>query len=304
VRPFRGIATVALMTVLLVSGCGSPQYRFRNTAPPAAPAGKIPMTLALVLPPSVCSRTQVVGDLRPSVFHVGESVCRDIREAGERVYRKVEVFGKTEDALARDADAVLDIRLIGLDGYVVRKVPAVVGYRMVVGWSFATRDGKSRYAKRLAAVGEDERTFGYVDPRHRASLQRCLEDLGRKASAEMEASLENGRKNLAAEEDILARFARYEAGATSLETYEGEKTGEWNVTLKERRSAAKKYPGKDGGTAGSAVVTEIYVRDEVRSAYGEDLVCEVEFEGKGKDRKEILLSSLLCRRGDRTVLAK
>lgn len=299
---FPGIAVVALTCCLLFPGCSANEYRFRKSPPAPVSAGRIPLTLALVLPPSVCSRTHVVGDIRQSVFYVGEAICQDLRETAQRTYREVKVVGNPGEAPPPDADAVLDIRVRGIDGYVLKeKIPAVVGYRIGIDWSFATRDGKSRYVRHLKAVGEDDRVFGYVDPRHLASLQRCLDDLAAKTGQEMAVSVENGRKNLVAEEDILAKLGGYEIGGTSLDTYERDKTGHWNVTIRERRSRAEKIaaPGKP-----EAVFMEIHMKDEIRSAYGEELVCEVEFQGKGTDKAGIRLASLLCRRGDKRILSK
>lgn len=303
-KPFPGIAIVALTCCLMFPGCSANEYRFRKSPPAPFSTERIPMTLALILPPSVCSQTRVVGDIRQSVFYVGEAICQNLRETAQRTYREVKVVGNPGEVRPLDADAVLDIRVRGIDGYVLKeKIPAIVGYRIGIDWSFATRDGKSRYFRHLTAVGQDERVFGYVDPRHLASLQRCLDNLAAKTSEEIAASLENGRRNLAAEGDILAKLEMYEIGGTSLDTYERDKTGNWNVTMQERRSRAEKIatpaPGKS-----DEVFTEIYMKDEIRSAYGEELVCEVEFQGKGTDKAGIRLVSLLCKKGDKPVLTK
>jgi len=300
----RGVVVGALISFFLLAGCGSPQHRFRMAEPPpSGSSGKIPLTLALVLPPATCSYTRVVGDIQQSVFHVGETVCRNVREAARRVYGTVTVVDKASAVSETGADAVLEVRILSLDGYVERKIPAIVGYRMPIGWSFSTRDGKSVYYRRLVAAGEDQRTYGYVDPRHLASLQRCLDDLGRKAAAEMADSLENGRKNLSAEEDILSKLGKYAPGVTSLDAYEKDKTDDWKVTIRERATRSRKIVSDDGKTT-SLPETEVYVKDEVRSAYGDDLVCSVEFAGKGKDGRSVRLTALECRRDTGPVLCR
>ncbi len=302
VRASSGILVGALLSGLLLSACGTVDHRFRSELPARSPAEKIPMTLALVLPPSVCSHAPVYGEFRPSVYHVGETLCRDIRKSAERTYRSVRVFGTKGEALAQDADAVLAVRIVDGQWYVLRKIPVLVRYRLTLEWSFATRDGKSSYLRRLVGIGEDQRTFGMPDPRHRAALQRCIGAMERKVSAEMAAAPENGRRNIAAEKDILGKFGRYAAGVTSLDRYEKDQTGDWKVTGKERFVRSEKMPGKDG----KALVgkTEVYVKDEVRSAFGDGLVCVLEFRGSGGKGVEIMLSSVRCSRNDAPVLSR
>jgi hypothetical protein len=286
-----------LMKVFLLSSCGTPEHRFRKFSPAPDSVERIPMTLALVLPPSVCSYAHPVGDIRPSVFHVGETICRNIKEAANLNFKTVKLFGKTDAARTEDADALLVIEMIGVKHYQQRKVPLVIGYQTLIEWSFTTKDGKSRYVQKLTGNGEDERTFGYVHPRHRDSLQRCLDDLGRKVYEEMTASLEKGRKNLETQKDILTKFGKYQIGKTTHEIYVKDQTEDWNVNILQRVSRSKKF--EDNTTE-----MEVYLKDMVHSAYGESLACELEFQGKGGKSNEVFLSSIICKMDDELVISK
>ncbi len=286
-----------VIAIFLLFGCGTPEHSFLRYSPTEGPETKVPMTLALVLPPSVCSYAHSVGDIRPSVFYVGEAICRNIEAAARLNFQEVKVLAKAENAYAEDTDALLEIEMIDLKNYIQHQIPLLVEYRVYIEWSFSTKNGKSRYVTQLTGNGEDQRTFGYVHPRHRDSLQRCVDDLGRKVYEEMDVALIKGRKNLEAQRDILAKFEQYQIGITTLDNYEKDQTANWNIQFVRRESRSKKF-------ADHTVETETYMKDKVRSAYGENLICELEFQGKVNNSREITLSSITCEMDGETVISK
>ena len=113
----------------------------------------------------------------------------------------------------------------------------------------------------------------------------------------MAVSLEKGRKNIETERDILTKLERYEIGITTLDIYEKDQTVDWNVEHVERGSKAKKFMD-------NIIEMEIYVKDMVSSVYGESLVCELEFHGKGKKSDEITLSSIICKMDGEVVISR
>jgi hypothetical protein len=292
-RSSRGPVLGACLLALLLSACGTAQFRFRSFAPPPS-ADRHPLTLALVLPPAVCSYPYMTYHGQPMVFHIGPPICRSAEEAAKRTFRAVKVVMKPDDVAVEHADAVAALRITGANISSIKKIPARIMSRVTVEWSFRTRDGSGTYVRRLVGAGDDERVFGLSSPRLQDSMQRCLDDLGREIFHEMVVSVETGRKNVAAENDILAKLGSYKAGVTTLAKYEGDKTKDWHVTIKERGVAAKRSTDGKGGKTAITVKTEYLVREEVRSAYGDDLVCEIEFRGKSLDG--IAYASSACRR--------
>jgi hypothetical protein len=295
-RTILRVAIFAQLFVFLLSGCGT-QHRFQKYTPMPNPDRRIPMALALVMPPSVCTYKHAVGDVVPDYFYVGESICRNIEEAARLSFQTVMTFDRVEDPNTDHADALLMIRKIRLKGYNRRKIPAMVGYWAVIEWSFSTSDGKSRYVRQLAGNGEDIRTFGYVFPRHRDSLQRCLDDLGKKAFEEMAVSLEKGRKNLETEMDILTKFNKYEIGVTTFGTYKVDQTKDWNVRLVEIEGQAKRFND-------DLVERAVVVKEMVRPVYGENLICNLEFSGKDQKNDNIPITAITCDRDGKTIFSR
>ena len=296
-RSFFGVIIIIPVVACLLSCCSTPEYRFQVYTPSPDPVKKVSMTLTLVLPPSVCSYAEAVGDIRPIVFYVGETICRNIEDAARLNYQAVKILGKAEDALTEDADALLNIEMIGIKNYMNNDIPLLVGYNTDIEWSFSTRDGESKYIWKLRGNGEDQRSLGYVFPRHRDSLQRCMDNLGRKVNEEMAVSLEKGRKNVKTIRDILAKFEKYEIGITSLDEYEKDQTADWKVEFVNEIIKAKKFDedgikselgyirSPDGealthesfGKEGRGATKTFSPTDKMHSACGENQVCVLEF---------------------------